>query len=91
MRAAYKIEVSDPMTPDLVHRFRNFGEDVYRELRDICSVSIEEIDASTNSFIVGDIHKRDLGTVTLAIRRAIKKHGFEETSSLVRLDTKHAS
>ena len=39
-----KIYLTKP-SPDLVHQWRNFGEDVYRALRDECDVSIEEIDA----------------------------------------------
>ena len=66
MSEAIRIEISDEPTSDIVHRFRNFGEDVYRSLRDTCSVCIEEIDASTTSFIVRDIRRRDLGDVAFA-------------------------
>jgi len=64
MNRAIRIEISDAPTPDIVHRFRNFGEDIYRALRDKCSVSIEEIDAATTSFTVRNIHRRDLGAIT---------------------------
>jgi hypothetical protein len=85
MSAAIKLEISDPPTGETVHRFRNFGEDVYRALRDTCAVSIEEIDASTTSFAVRDIRRRDLGTVTQTIKRELKRHHFENTATLVRL------
>jgi len=52
MSAAIKIDISDEPTSDIIHRFRSFGEDVYRSLRDTCSVSIEVIDVSTTSFTV---------------------------------------
>jgi phosphate uptake regulator len=72
MRAAIQIQITDEPTSDISHRFRNFGEDVYRSLRDTCSVCIEEIDASTKSFTIRDIHRRDPGEVTQTIKRELK-------------------
>src|SRR6266480_3627351 len=57
MSAAIKIEISGPPTSEVIHRFRNFGEDIYRLLRDTCSVDIDEIDAATSSFVVRDIRR----------------------------------
>ncbi len=41
---------------DLIHRFRNFGEDVYRHTRDsgqgAGEVDIDEVDAAMNQFSV---------------------------------------
>jgi hypothetical protein len=85
MSAAIKIAISDEPTSDIVHRFRNFGEDVYRALRDRCSVSIEEVDSSTTSFTVRDIHRRDLGDVTQTIKRELKRHHFDSSATLTRL------
>ena len=85
MSAAIKIEISDEPTGDIVHRFRNFGEDIYRELRNTCSVSIDEIDRSTTTFVVRDIHKRDLGVVTQTIKRELRRHHFEQTATLTRV------
>lgn len=39
----------------------------------MCSVSIEEIDSSTTSFVVRDIHRRDLDVVTQTIKRELKR------------------
>lgn len=64
--------------------FRNFGEDIYRALRDECSVSIKKIDASTTSFSVRDIHKRDLGRVTKVIKGELRRHHFEASATLIR-------
>ena len=85
MSAAIKIRIAGEPTSDIVHRFRNFGEDVYRALRDTCSVSIEEVDASTTSFTVRDIHRRDLGDVTQTIKRELKRHQFDSSATLTRL------
>ena len=43
----------------LVANFRNFGEDVYRALRNECDVSIQEIDASISEFHLRGLHKRE--------------------------------
>jgi hypothetical protein len=85
MSITIKIEISDLPTSEVIHRFRNFGEDIFRLLSDTCAVSIEEIDRATDSFVVRDIHRRDLGLVTQTIKRELKKHHFECSASLVRL------
>jgi hypothetical protein len=83
---AIKIEVSGPVITELIYRFHNFGENVYRSLRETCSVSIKEIDAATNTFVVQGIRRRDLGRVTQAIKDAVKRHEFEDSASLVLFD-----
>ena len=85
MSAAIKIEISNEATPDVVHRFRNFGEHVFRALRETCSVDIEEIDASTTSFTVRYIQRSALGDVTQAIKRELKRHHFDQTATLNRI------
>lgn len=85
MRAAIRIELNDP-DPDLVHWFRNFGEDVYRAQWDRCSISIAEIDHATHTFDVRDIARRDIGLVVDTIQREIRRHGFEGSVTMVRLD-----
>jgi len=44
------VTISVDVTPEIIHRFRNFGEVVWRELKDECTVDIEEIDRSKNRF-----------------------------------------
>jgi hypothetical protein len=56
-------------TPDIVHEFRNFGEDVYRALRDDYAVSITEIDSSTREFHLREIPRRDVRTVAARVRK----------------------
>jgi hypothetical protein len=84
MSAAIKIELSDEPASVIVHRFRNFGEDVYRALREKCLIRIEEIDASTTSFTLRDIRRRDLGEVTQAIKRELQRHHFDASATLTR-------
>jgi hypothetical protein len=85
MCAIIQIEVSDEPTSDVIHRFRNFGEDCYRLLRDKCVIRIEEIDASTTSFCVREIHYRDLDDVTQIINRELKRHYFNQSAKLTNL------
>jgi len=59
--------------PDLVHEFRNFGEDVFRALRDDYDVSLGEIDASTNEFHLRNIPKRNVRTVAARVRKIAEK------------------
>lgn len=48
-------------------------------------MDIDEIDAATSSFVVRDIHKRDLGVVTQTIKQELKRHHFDGSGTLVRL------
>jgi hypothetical protein len=72
MAKILKVQLSVP-GPDLVHPFRNFGEDVYRDLRSECKISIQEIDASTSEFHLREIHKRELRTVAARVRKIAEK------------------
>jgi hypothetical protein len=54
---------------DLVHEFRNFGEDVFSALRDDYGVSIDEIDASLSKFHVRNIPTRKVRTVAAQVRK----------------------
>jgi len=56
-------------TADLVHEFRNFGENVYRALRDDYAVSITEIDSSTREFHLREIPRRKVRTVAARVRK----------------------
>jgi hypothetical protein len=73
-------EISEGPSDDIIHRFQNVGEDVYRALRGTCSVSIEEIDRSMTSFVIRDVHRRDVGKVTQTIKRELRKNHFERDS-----------
>ena len=60
-------------SPDLVHSFRNFGEDVYRGFRNDYAVSIEEIHGSTPEFHIREIPKREVPTVAARVRKIAEK------------------
>ena len=59
---------------ECLHRFRNFGEDVFREMREECSLSINEIDQANGVFYVRDLRARFLRTAAAKIRRIALKH-----------------
>ena len=73
MARTLKVYLTSP-NPDLVHQWRNFGEDVYRELREECDISIDEIDASTSEFFVRGIHKRELRATAARVRKIADKN-----------------
>ena len=83
-----KIEISNKPTPDIVNRFRNFGEGIYHSLREKCSVDIGEIDRSTTTFSVREIHSRDLNRIKKVIEKELEKHNFSDTAKLICLSTK---
>ena len=72
----------DPETSTVVHRFRNFGEDVFRELRDLCDVDIYEIDRATTSFAVRSVVESDVDQVEAILRRLLEEHFFSESTTL---------
>jgi len=86
MPSTIRVQLLEEVSDDSVSRFRNFGEDVYRGLRGLATVSLEEIDSSTDQFHVRNVRTRDLGKVTLLLRRIIRRNKFEGTIDLVRED-----
>jgi hypothetical protein len=82
MSASIWIEVTEPVTDELVHNFRNFGEDVYRALKDVCCVSLNEIDRCENAFGVWDIPDHAMPGVRDTIGRLLREYGFHESARL---------
>jgi hypothetical protein len=68
MSRTLKISLATP-TPDLVHEFRNFGEELYLALRNECAISIDEIDASTREFHIRHLPKRSVRTIAARVRK----------------------
>ena len=76
------IEISNRPSVDTVHRFRNFGEDVYRVLKDSCNVDLGEIDSATTAFTVRGVHSRDVRRITKIIEKQLEIHNFINTATL---------
>ncbi len=69
-----KHSVPNPLSvSDLVSSFKDFGEDVYRALRDECQVSLAEIDRATSEFHIRGIHKREVRNVAARVRKILEK------------------
>lgn len=77
-----EIYIPDDGSDDFVHRFRNFGEDIYRDLRDTYSVSIYEIDASTDHFRIRKIPKDKIAELTNIIMGIARLNFFDNTIEL---------
>lgn len=60
--------------PSLVHDFRNFGQDVYRLLREECEVSVAEIDASTSEFHLRGISKREVRATFAKVQKLAARY-----------------
>jgi len=77
---ARTLQVQLTVQPDsiLLHRFRNFGEEVYTALREECAVSLDEIDSATTTFHLRQIHKRFVRTAAAMMRELLRKHHMLE-------------
>jgi len=87
MSFSLKFELKDFHSESLVHRFRNFGEAVYVELQEICSINIQEIDVATTSIDIREIKRKNIGEVTRRVKNLLNKHGFLESAILTRTKT----
>ena len=77
MSKALRIELAVPnalSVQHLVSQFQNFGEDVYRALRDECDISIGEIDHFSGAFHLRGLHKREVRTTAAKVRKFLEKH-----------------
>jgi hypothetical protein len=77
MARTLKVELAVPnalSVDGLVSIFQNFGEDVYRALRDECDISLDEIDHFTGAFHLRGLHKRDVRTVATKVRKILEKY-----------------
>jgi hypothetical protein len=62
-----------------VHRFRNFGEDVYVQLRDSCDVGIAEIDAAFDEFHVDTVREADIDAVARTVAALNRAHHLDDS------------
>ena len=88
MARTLKVRLTAP-SPDLIHQWRNFGEGVWRELREQCEVSIDEIDASNIEFFVRGIHKRELRAIAARVRKIAEKNLMSQVISVTEITDDH--
>ena len=78
MKKQFEIRLLPGLSSDvvIVHRFRNFGEDIYRDIEMMGLGVASDIDAATEEIKVTVTSKRHIGTVKDKIRRLIQQHKF---------------
>ena len=77
MARTLKVELAVPnalSVQGLVPGFQDFGEDVYRDLRDECDISLHEIDHFAGAFHLRGLHKRDVRTVAARVRKILERY-----------------
>ncbi len=62
-----------------VHRFRNFGEEVYVKLRTSWEVNIEEIDSAFDEFHICRIREEDVAVVARTLATLNREHHLEDS------------
>lgn len=77
MARSLKVELAVPnalSVEGLVSTFQNFGEDVYRGLRDECDISLDEIDHFTGAFHLRRLLKRNVRTIAAKVRKILERY-----------------
>ena len=72
-----KVELAVPnalAVEGLVPTFQDFGEDVWRELRDKCEISLDEVDHFTGAFHLRRLHKREVRTIAASVRKILEQY-----------------
>lgn len=77
---------SETLDRDLVHRLRNFGEDLYREFSTsgYAEISLQEVDTATSELRVFVNAKRHLGTVSAFIKKTLRQHKLDNQFTVSR-------
>ena len=86
MSVSLKIEISDTAADyyEQLNRFRDFGEDLYREWKDTCDIRLNEIDSAIHYFFVRGIRRDNLEAVTGRIQQLLRRYHLDDSASLVR-------
>ena len=61
-----------------IHRFRNFGEDVWRALESECDLSLDDVDRSIASIEIRGLKAKRIGRAKQTLRSLISSHGFDD-------------
>lgn len=70
--------------PALVHRVRNFAEDLSRLLNAQKQGSVPNMDSATNEVLVVVAASRDRGSVLRGIRSLLLQHNLAESAHVVK-------
>ncbi len=63
----------------LVHRLRNYGEELYREFSATghAEISIEDVDSAINELRVFVKSKRHIGAVSAFVKKTLEQHNLD--------------
>ena len=81
-------ETANPVQPnsDMVHRLRNFGEDLFREFaaNGQAEISLDEVDSAVSELRVFVKGKSKLGVVFSSIKRMLQDHKLDDQFIVIR-------
>lgn len=81
-------EAVGPDAPDdnLVHRLRNFGEELYREFstNGQADISLDQIDCAVSELHVTIKAKRHIGTVSAFVKKTLQRHDLNDLFTVTR-------
>lgn len=80
-----RIEISSQPSPEIVHRFRNCSEDIYRAVSERSDLNLDQIDSTTTSLVIGSIKKKDAGFVMKMASQSIRDHGFADAATITKI------
>jgi hypothetical protein len=80
-----RVRNPDEQSNDVTHRFRNFGEDVWRYCRQsgLATADLGAIDSSWDSLEICNIKSRKLRTVEAEVKRLLAAHFFHDFEIVV--------
>jgi hypothetical protein len=74
---------------DIIHRIRNFGEDLYRELKrsGIAEIDLGEVDRATDQIRARKIRVRNVRTVSAFISGMLERHNLAGIARVSQVET----
>lgn len=73
-----------PQTPDLIHRVRNFAEDLYHKIEVAGMGTVPDIDGVTDQISIEIAQTRHIGVVATIVNKERHRHGFETDAVVTR-------
>jgi hypothetical protein len=76
----FEVPTDSSARADIVHRIRNFGEDLYRELKrsGLAEIDLDEVDRAIDQIHARAIKVRKVRTVSAFIAKMLEQHNLAE-------------
>jgi hypothetical protein len=80
----FEVPTESSARGDIIHRIRNFGEDLYRELKrsGLAEIDLAEVDRAIDQIRARTIKVRKVRTVSAFIARMLEQHNLAEIALL---------